>query len=226
MPTSDITRLYLYADVDRRLLVSADGVPLAGEELLTLYREEIVILCLTCVDSDGAAVGFHASNTYELGVAEDYDQTTTVLCLSEDDQFNIAGDWADADAEDGKLSVRLNTYTDEFEDHLDTNRIQFDTRLYLRRFGASTASIVFDYPCLIHNIARASASIPAGITEPTYRTAADQDVIDAGYALIVETRDIEITDATKGWIFRNAAGERRRLTVDNMGRVCVSDPIV
>jgi len=37
--------------------------------------------------------------------------------------------------------------------------------------------------------------------------------------------DIEITDATKGWIFKTANGNRRRLTIDNDGLVTVSDPL-
>jgi hypothetical protein len=222
MPTTDLTRIYLTADVNRRLLVTSDGSPLAGEDLVTLYREEIVILCISCVDEDGVAVPFQSSNTFELGVAEDYDQTTVVLCLSEDDQVNIAGDWADADIDEGKISIRLNTYTEEFNDHIDTARIQSDTRMYLRLFGLNTASIVFDYPVLIHNIMRASAAVPAGVTEPTYRTAADQDIIDADYALILEDRDIEFTSSAVGWIFTCPNGDRRRMTVDNLGRVVIS----
>jgi len=37
--------------------------------------------------------------------------------------------------------------------------------------------------------------------------------------------DIEITDSSAGWILRNAAGERRRVTVDNSGLLTVSDPL-
>jgi len=225
MPDLDLSQIFLYADVDRRMLVTSDRVPLAGEDILSLYREEIVILCITCIDNDGAAVGYAATNTFELGVAQDYDEDTDVLCLSEDAQFNISGDWDDADATAGKLSVRLNTYTEEFDTHLGTTQSKQDGRIYLRKFGASVANTLCDYSCELRNIARPSGAVPAGVTSPTYRTAAAQDIIDATLLAAVGSSDIEITDATKGIIFLNAAGERRRMTVDNYANINISDAL-
>ena len=219
---NDLTQIFLYANVDKRILVGSDLTPLGGEALLSLYREEIVILCITCVDNAGDAVTFAATNTFECGVAQDYDQDTAILCMSEDDQVNLTDDWDDADLTAGKLSVRLNTYTTEFNAHLSTNAAATDTKIYLRKFGSNVANIVFDYQCEVRNIARASAAVPAGVTSPTYRTAAAQDIIDALKAPLSGVADIEITAAAAGLIFKNAAGERRRMTVDNDGNVNIS----
>jgi len=225
MPSLDLSYINLYANVDKRLLITSDGVPIGGDALPQFWREEIVILRITCLDNNLAAVAFAETNTFELGIAQDYDQETAVLCMSEDDQVNIANDWDDADLTAGKLSVRINTYTEEYNTHVGTNAEKRDTRIYLRKFGSSVANIVFDYSCICHNIARASGSVPEGVSEPEYRTAAAQDVIDATKADLEGTSDIEITDSGKGWIFTTANGGRRRLTVDNNGLVNVSDPL-
>jgi len=225
MPTLDVTQIFLFANVDTRKLITSDGVPLGGDRLPRFFREEIVILCITFVDNDLNAVALAQSNTYEFGIAQDYDEDTNVLALAENDNINIADDWDDADATAGKLSVRLNTNTEEFATYLGTSSGKADTKCYLRRFGDSTASILFDYACEVRNIARPSDAVPEGVSEPTYRTAAAQDVIDATKADLEGSDDIEITDATKGIIFATADGTRRRMTVDNYGRLLVSDDL-
>jgi len=179
---ADFTQIFLTADIENRQLITAQGGLLGGERIPSFYREEQLILCLTCVDADLNAIAFAGTPAFEFGADVDYDQTTAVAILSEDDKINIAGDWADADIAAGKLSIRINTNTDRYNGLMDalTER-SVGARCYFKMIRTAGNTTLFDHRCNFYNIIRTDGSTPPGVEEPDYYTAvqADQLINDA-----------------------------------------------
>jgi len=165
-------RYPLYVNKDRRILTDVDGNPLPGDRLMEFYREEIVVLCFTITDDDGDAVAYEATDQWELVATRDFDTDTDPELLSEDDDFNIAGDWDDLDVAAGKVCCRVNTNTTEFNAAVGTSEEVTTCGMALKRITASGNVTIFDYSCVYKGIRRSDSGVPEEVTTPEYYTAA------------------------------------------------------
>lgn len=172
-------RFDLYVNVQRRICTDANGNRLGGDEILEFFREEAGIICFHCMDNDGNPWPFAVSDSYEFGTARDWDPATAVDILSEDDQFNIDGDWDDADGvsqidpTEGLICCRYNTNTDAYNTAFSENGEALDAGLYLKLIDPVNGNITLcQYATRYYNIRRTDGSVPPGVEEPEYMTAA------------------------------------------------------
>jgi len=164
-------QFHLYANVERRILTDSAGDPLGGDRLMEFFREEQGVLCFHCFNDDGTAHGFEVGDAFEFGAGDDFDQDTPVQILSEDDQFNIDGDWDDMDPTAGLLSVRYNTNTDAFNDLFATDEESADVGLYLKQIDPAIGNVTLcQYAATARNIRRTDGTTPPGVEAPTYPT--------------------------------------------------------
>lgn len=79
-------------------------------ELENLYSRETSILRLTVIDSAGVAVALGASDEYELAIdstRRHVDDNDDLMAYSDNDEFDIAGDWPGSSRANGELAVRV-----------------------------------------------------------------------------------------------------------------------
>jgi len=115
-----MTRLHFYLDVDtRRLLNSVYAPLLSASQLLLFARDEQCVFCISAVTKESGDWAAYPLTGLDLRLGikalgslygADY------LAFADADQVNLAGDWADADLDDGKFSIRVNLNTEEIED--------------------------------------------------------------------------------------------------------------
>lgn len=184
-------QFHLYVNVERRILTDSAGDPLGGDRLQEFFREEAGVLCFHCFDDDGSAHAFGASDAFEFGTARDFDQTTAVDILSEDDQFNVAGDWADVDPTAGLLSCRYNTNTDAFNGAFSANTETADAGLYLKQIDPVAGNVTLcQYAATYRNIRRTDGTTPPGVEAPTYPTYAQMNAAVATRAPLAAVRHV------------------------------------
>jgi len=170
-------RFDIYVNAQKRICTDVDGNPLGSDAIMEFFREEIGILCFHVVDDDGAAWPFAVGEVFEFGADNDWDQSTAVDILSEDDQFNIAGDWDNAlgvsqiDPTAGLICCRYNTATVTYEAAFSTDAETVDAGLYLKVIDPVNGNYtVCQYACRYRNIRRMDGAVPPGVSEPTYPT--------------------------------------------------------
>lgn len=164
-------QFHAYVDVERRILTDAAGDPLGGDQLLQFFREEVGVICFHCFNADGSVHPFLVTDAFECGLASDWDQTTQAEIVSEDAQFNIAGDWGDMDPTAGLLSCRYNTNTAGFNTLFAANADQANVGLYLKQIDPIEGNVTLcQYDAIARNIRRTDGATPPAVEAPTYPT--------------------------------------------------------
>lgn len=138
-----------------------------------------------------------------------------LMFVFDDDDVDIAGDWDDIDRATGKISIRISCNDDSFSDKLaDYTSGRAQINLQVRRYPdgeTEPSTILLDY-CYAQDTVL-SNSESAGNANVTLLT---QTSGDARYARLAGAVDIEITDATKGFIIKDRiTGTRYRMAMVN-----------
>jgi hypothetical protein len=189
-------QFHLYVNVERRILTDSAGDPLGGDRLQEFFREESGVLCFHCFRDDGAVWPFGVSDAFEFGTARDWDQTTDPDVFSEDDQFNIAGDWDAAGFSQinpafGLICCRYNTNTTAFNTAFSANPESLDAGLYLKLIDLTNGNVTLcQYPATYRNIRRTAGGTPPGVESPTYPTTVQMTAAVATRAPLAAVRHV------------------------------------
>lgn len=181
-------QFHLYINVERRLLTDTAGDPLGGDRLQEFFREEAGVLCFHCFRDDGSVWPFGGSDAFEFGAAADWDQETATEILSEDDQFNLAGDWdvggvSQISPANGRICCRYNTNTDAFNALFTGDAEAADVGLYLKQIDPTNGNVTLcQYGAKARNIRRTDGTTPPGVQAPTYPTYVQMTTADAAHA--------------------------------------------
>ena len=82
-------------------------------DLLQFRRFDQALILWTLVDDAGEAYALDAGTTFLFGIDNVFTPGHADLVLSPDAEFNVAGDWADVDLAEGKISNRADCATAE-----------------------------------------------------------------------------------------------------------------
>lgn len=97
-------------------MVLEDGTPFLAGGLKLVWG-------ITLLNSDSSPHLFEQDDEFELSIIQEYSDTAYLVHAANDD-FNVAGDWEDMNAINGKLSVRIDTTTNTFLDAVKDGDLQ------------------------------------------------------------------------------------------------------
>lgn len=177
-----------------------------------------------------------------------------LMCYSDNDMVDIAGDWDDIDRTAGKVSIRIDATADIFKEKITATSGQQEVKIQIRRYpsGETNPSNMLQDTCYAFDTVINTRENPA-VTNPSYLTqtsadaryqlkdtdavennlanfdasgnAKDSGIASADVALKSDDEDIEITDANKGFILADrTTATRYRLMIDN-GMIAVEEVV-
>lgn len=119
------TRIEQFVRVPTRTWVSSDDINnqagLVGLALPTLYGREIAVVCLKFIDANGDAYALAADDEFELSIdstRREVTDTSDLMAYGDNTQVDIAGDWADINRTNGKISIRVDCTRQLFDDRI------------------------------------------------------------------------------------------------------------
>ncbi len=140
------------------------------EDFPPLHYGENVIFCITFFDSEEVPSLFGQNDMFELAGDKDYDHSNSLLLYAGPEAVNVPGDWEDADPMAGKISIRVNTFTETLAESLD-GRESLDVRLQVYRTipANNFRTVLMDVPALIRNTIMTTEGAPVTTTPGYYR---------------------------------------------------------
>lgn len=111
----------IYFDVDQGILLNSSGGPAGESQIPRIYYQEEPLFLIRFVKGSLTApyTGLSVSQTFGAAIASDWSHATAPMCRTLHADINVAGDWAEADLTQGKMSIRLNARTEEYRNVID-----------------------------------------------------------------------------------------------------------
>lgn len=167
--------LALY-DIDNRRVLTSSGETIPDR--LEFGLREQVILCLSIVYADLSPYVFGATDTFSAAIDNDFDSSTELMVKTENAGINVPGDWASADPEQGKLSIRLDCNTATFATKLATaESINAKFELQWHDAGAPALAGKFRFDVVCSGLIDDSATLPEPTTPANYYTKSETDAL-------------------------------------------------
>jgi hypothetical protein len=184
-------KIFLYVNPDLAVLVPSDSpdTPIGLiSKLPAYYFGETVIFCISLLDSDGNAVSYLASDTFEMSVDNNFLHNDDLMAHTEgkadgsDSKVNVPGDWADVSAANGKLSVRVDFNTVSYETKIGGSEfVQVRTELKKFDAGSEKPAILMQSLSMARNVVNGGEGEPTE-ADPNYLTAAQTRALAAAEA--------------------------------------------
>jgi hypothetical protein len=171
--SNDFRKIFLTVNVELGAFVDpADCVTkLRIEFRPQLSYGETAILCLSLVDSGKNPYVLNESDLFYLAADIDFDHTNSLMILSENDKFDIAGTWADIDRAAGKISVLVDCLTTAFAAKLNgaesNSNMWFEIGRYIA--GSTYPSIICRDKATAKNVIFTTEGTPES-SDPEYST--------------------------------------------------------
>jgi len=99
----------IYSNVSRAQLVNVNG---GISPFLNLYRGTQFNVHLTLYNEDLTPFVLIGNESYYMAINGDFTRLNEDVCVSDDSQFNIGGDWTSQSFPNGRISFRLDTDTE------------------------------------------------------------------------------------------------------------------
>jgi len=116
MPSARIPTV-IYYNTEGGHLSDATGAQVSSMSLPRIAYKTYPLLLVHLVDNEGTPVVLPAAMSFSLAIDTDYDRHTNLICKSYHSlDVNQPGDWDQADATAGRLSIRVNANTTTFAD--------------------------------------------------------------------------------------------------------------
>jgi hypothetical protein len=184
-------KIFLFVNPDLAAPVPSDSpstqIGLISK-LPVYYFGETVIFCISLVDSQGNAVPYLNSDTFEMSVDNNFLHNDDLMAHTEgkadgtDDKVNVSGDWSDVSAANGKLSVRVDFNTVSYETKIGgSESIQVRTELKKFDAGSENPAILFQSLSTARNVVNGGEGEPEE-ADPNYLTAAQTRALAADEA--------------------------------------------
>lgn len=209
----------VYYDQERRLLLDSEGNTTSVVPYLT-YKEQ-AIMRLRVLTADGSSYdGFAADDVFSAAIDDDFGDSADLMVKTLAAGINVAGDWVSggtADPTAGEFSVRLDAFTAGFSTKIAASEVLTATKFELQAVpaGETYLSAVLRFPLYCMGLIDDAGAVPPE-PEEDYYTKTQVDALVADKVDKVGSDDIEITDATKGVIFK-VGSSRHRLTLTTDG---------
>lgn len=110
----------LYVNVDSRSLTDSNGKTLLLPTMVELFKTQ-ALYRFTLKDAAGNAFAIESGTTFYFAVSNTAGDDDSDLVTSDNDQFNISGDWTAASLTDGKICARVNFNTSNLDTALTTS---------------------------------------------------------------------------------------------------------
>lgn len=114
MSARRVIEIFLNTEADRQV---APGGGITND-ILVLHRTSQALLRINLRDNDVNFVTIVAGATWLFAIDNTFTADSPDLVVSQNDQFNIVGDWAGVDPDNGKVSVRVNLNTTNLKNAL------------------------------------------------------------------------------------------------------------
>jgi len=157
-------------------------------KLPVYYFGETVIFCISLIDSQGNAVPYLTSDTFEMSVDNNFLHNDDLMAHTEgkadgtDSKVNVPGDWADVSAANGKLSVRVDFNTVSYETKIGGSEfIQVRTEIKKYDAGSENPAILMQALSTARNVVNGGEGEPEE-ADPNYLTAAQTRALAASEA--------------------------------------------
>lgn len=193
------TRKVIYLSVDTtqgRLRDASTNRTLTAAEIL-LYARDGHLLCFTFqeyVSSAWTATVIPETALLRIGMKEEKDDTT-FLAESDNDDWNVSGDWADASRAGGKCCARLSLNTAEIET-LFSSTTEDQTvwlEVSMQESGEDPVTLAQAQVTVKLDVITGDEGDPAP-AGPTYYTQAEVDALLAAY---VTTAKVSVPDGMR-----------------------------
>ena len=188
-------KIFLFVNPDLAAPVPSDSpstqIGLISK-LPVYYFGETVIFCISLVDSQGNAVPYLTSDTFEMSVDNNFRHNDDLMAHTEgkadgtDSKVNVPGDWAAVSAANGKFSVRVDFNTVSYETKIGGSEF-IQVRTELKKFDAGSE----DPAILMQSISTARNVVNGGEGEP--------EEADPNYLTAAQTRALAAAEAGNKW---------------------------
>lgn len=188
-------KIFLFVNPDLAALVPSDSPSTQLgliSKLPVYYFGETVIFCISLVDSQGNAVPYLNSDTFEMSVDNNFMHNDDLMAHTEgkadgtDSKVNVPGDWAAVSAANGKLSVRVDFNTVSYETKIGGSEF-IQVRTEIKKFDAGSE----DPAILMQSISTARNVVNGGEGEP--------EEADPNYLTAAQTRALAAAEAGNLW---------------------------
>jgi len=179
-----------------------------------LYYGETVIFCISFIDATGAAYALNDTDLFEFSMDKDWIHgDDPLMAYSGNDMVDVSGDWTGISRTGGKISIRVDCLTEGFLEKIGSEE-NAPAYIEIKRYvsGSAYPSEFLRDKIYAKNVVKTDEGTPAS-ADPEYYSAIQTDSLLTAKADKNGATDIEITDATKGIIFRGADGSRVRMTM-------------
>lgn len=188
-------KIFLFVNPDLAALVPSDSPSTQLgliSKLPVYYFGETVIFCISLVDSQGNAVPYLNSDTFEMSVDNNFLHNDDLMAHTEGkadgtgSKVNVPGDWAAVSAANGKLSVRVDFNTVSYETKIGGAEF-IQVRTELKKFDAGSE----DPSILMQSLSTARNVVNGGEGEP--------EEADPNYLTAAQTRALAAAEAGNRW---------------------------
>ena len=212
-------KILITVNAETGVIVDSSREAVRDAYLPQLYYGEIVIVCVSFVDSLGVAYPLNDTDLFELSIDKDFVHTITgggddpLMAYSGNDMVDISGDWTSISRIGGKISIRVDCMTEGFLQKIASSE-NISAYIEAKRYIAGSAypSELLRNKIYAKNVVKTTEGTPAS-ADPEYYNAVQTDALLSAKADKAGTSDIEITDHAKGLIFRCTDGSRVRMTI-------------
>ncbi len=189
-------KIYLTVNAETGKIVDSAGSELSSSFWPAVSYGEKVIFCLSFVDSDSNVYPFNADDVFEFSMDKDFvhevsGEDDPLMAYSNNDEFDVADDWADIDRASGKISVRGDFLTTGYLEKIGSNQqiiVWLEAKRYLS--GQTTPSVIMQSRGYAKNVVHLEEAEPAA-ADPDYYTAVQTDAL-------LEAKADKDTDAVAG----------------------------
>lgn len=214
-------KILITVNAETGVIVDSSREAVRDAFLPRLYYGEIVIVCVSFVDSLGVAYPLNESDLFELSIDKDFvhevsGEDDPLMAYSANDMVDISGDWASISRIGGKISIRVDCLTEGFLQKIASEEnipVWIEIKRYIA--GSADPSEFLRNKIYAKNVVKTTEGTPAS-ADPEYYNAVQVDALLAAKADKAGSSDIEITDPSKGFILPDrTTSTRYRLFIDN-----------
>lgn len=167
----------LYVDLETQTLKNSDGTAFQGR-VKFIRGTEFLVRC-SLVDKDFVAYPIESGTSFLFGMDSSFSPTHPEYVLSQQNDFNIPGDWPEISFSEGKICWRVNTNTNELRTFLGSSSISDAVYFELWAYPPSgNPSVLFQFPCSVQNIV-VEPMVPADVVQPSALLISEAEAIFA-----------------------------------------------
>ena len=147
-----LRQIPIYVNASTGKQISASGSSISNASYPSVYIGEEIIFCLTFTDSNSNPYEFLASETFQLTINNSYySSTNTPMAFSNNDYFNVPGDWTSVAPTSGMISARVNCNSSSFSTKLGTSA-SLNCMIEIQKMSGGSPAVIWQGVIVCNNV--------------------------------------------------------------------------